>query len=109
MTSDGHEVDIHVESERSTLIDFIIEHKLKNKKRGRPGNEAAISIALLLSMATLHVYCSLVPRLSWNVDMYRRENQVSFVCKYDVTEIGLKQNGNVLCVVHPSVCVIFDL
>ena len=30
------------------------------------------------------------------------ENLVSFVCKYDVTKIGLKQNGNVLCVVQST-------
>ena len=82
MTSDGHEVDIHVERERSTLIGFIIEHELltrtEEQETGEAWERGCISIVLLLSMATLHVYCSLVPRLSWNVDMYRRENQVSF-------------------------------
>ena len=82
------------------MIGFIIEHELltrtEEQETGEAWERGCISLALLLSMATLHVYCSLVPRLSWNVDMYRRENLVSFLCKYDVTEIGLKQNGNVL-------------
>ena len=34
--------------------------------------------------------------------MYSRESLVSFLRKHDVTEIGLKQKGNVLRVVQPS-------
>ena len=45
--------------------------------------------------------------------MYRGESLVSFLCKHDVIKIGLKQKGNVLCVIQPtmlqrSVCMIFD-
>ena len=46
----------------------------------------------------LRVGLSLVPRLSWNVNMYRAESLVSFVHKHDV--IGPKQKGNVLHVVQ---------
>ena len=53
---------------------------------------------------------SFVPRLSWNANMYRGENLVSFLRKHDV---GPKQKGNVLRIVQPtmlqcSVCKIFD-
>ena len=56
---------------------------------------------------------SLVPRLSWNANMYRVESLVSFLRKHDVIKIGLKQKGNVLRVIQPtmlqcSVCMIFD-
>jgi len=56
---------------------------------------------------------SLVPRLSWNANMYRAESLVSFLRKHDVIKIGLKQKGNILHVVLPtmlqrSVCMIFD-
>ena len=56
---------------------------------------------------------SLVPRLSWNVNMYCRESLVSFVRKHDVIKIGPIQKGNVLRVAQPtmlqrSVCMIFD-
>ena len=45
--------------------------------------------------------------------MYRGESLVSFLCKHDVIKIGLKQKGNVLRVIQPtmlqrSVCMIFD-
>ena len=36
--------------------------------------------------------------------MYHRESLVSFLCKHDVIKIGLKQKGNVLCVVPPTMC-----
>ena len=42
----------------------------------------------------------LIPRLPWNVNMYRGESLVSFLCKHDVIQIGLKQKGNILCVVQ---------
>jgi len=56
---------------------------------------------------------SLVPRLSWNANMYRGESLVSLLRKHDIIKIGLKQKGNVLCVVQPTmlqhlVCMIFD-
>ena len=38
---------------------------------------------------------SLVPRLSWNANIYRAESLVSFVRKHDVSKIGQKQKGNV--------------
>ena len=47
---------------------------------------------------------SLVPRPSWNANMYRRESLVSFPFKHDIIEIGLKQKGNVLCIVQPIMC-----
>ena len=43
---------------------------------------------------------SLIPRLSRNTNMYRRESLGSFLRKHDVIKIGLKQKGNVLCVVQ---------
>ena len=49
-----------------------------------------------------HVYPSLVPRLSWNANMYRAESLVSFLRKHDVIKIGPKQKGNVLRVVQPT-------
>ena len=45
---------------------------------------------------------SLVPRLSWNANMYRVESLVSFLRKHDVIKIGPKQKGNVLWVVQPT-------
>ena len=36
--------------------------------------------------------------------MYRGESLVSFLHKHDVIEIGLKQKGNVLCGVQPTMC-----
>ena len=36
--------------------------------------------------------------------MYRRESLVSFPFKHDIIEIGLKQKGNVLCIVQPTMC-----
>ena len=38
---------------------------------------------------------SLVPRLSWNANIYRAESLVSFVRKHDVIKIGQKQKGNI--------------
>ena len=65
------------------------------------------------SILAVYDISSLVPRLSWNVNMYRAESLVSFLRKHDVIKIGLKQKGNVLQVVQPtmlqhSVCMIFD-
>ena len=45
---------------------------------------------------------SLIPRLPRNANMYWRESMVSFLHKYDVIEIGLKQKGNILHVVQPT-------
>ena len=46
-------------------------------------------------------------------NMYRAESLVSFLRKHDVIKIGLKQKGNVLRVVQPtilqrSVCMLFN-
>ena len=38
---------------------------------------------------------SLIPRLSWNANIYCAESLVSFVRKHDVSKIGQKQKGNV--------------
>jgi len=46
---------------------------------------------------------SLVPRLSWNANIYRAENLVSFVRKHDVIKIGQKQKGNV-CALFNQLC-----
>jgi len=56
--------------------------------------------------------CSLVPRLSWNTNMYCAESLVSFLRKHDVIKIGPKQK-DVLRVVQPtmlqrSVCMLFN-
>ena len=45
---------------------------------------------------------SLVPRLSWNANMYRAESLVSFLRKHDVIKIGPEQKGNILRVVQPT-------
>ena len=45
---------------------------------------------------------SLVPRLFQNANMYHRESLVSFLCMHDVIEMVLKQKGNVLCVIQPT-------
>ena len=71
---------------------------------------------IMMSQGPYLRYClssSLVPRLSRNAKMYRGESLVSFLRKHDVIKIGLKQKGNVLRVVQPtmlqhSVCMIFD-
>ena len=52
-----------------------------------PGNEA-ISTS------------SFVPRVSQNANMYRWESLVSFF--HDVIQMVLKQKGNILCVVQPT-------
>ena len=62
---------------------------------------------------TFSIHGSLIPRLSWNVNMYRGESLVSFLGKHDVIKIEPKQKGNVLHVVQPTmlqrlVCMIFD-
>ena len=62
---------------------------------------------------TVALSFSLVPRLSWNANMYRVESLVSLIRKHDVIKIGPKQKGNVLHVVQPtmlqhSVCMILD-
>ena len=74
-----------------------------------------LSAPALESRPRLAVYNinSLVPRFSWNANMYRTESLVSFLRKHDVIKIGPKQKGNVLRVVQPtmlqrSVCMIFN-
>ena len=42
------------------------------------------------------LWISFVPRLSWNVNIYRAESLVSFLRKHDVIKIGPKQKGNIL-------------
>ena len=44
---------------------------------------------------------SLVPKLPRNANMCRRESAL-FLYKHDIIEIELKQKGNVLCVVQPT-------
>ena len=56
---------------------------------------------------------SLIPRLSWNANIYRAESLVSFLRKHDVIKIRPKQKGNVLHVVQlimlqRSVCMILN-
>ena len=48
-----------------------------------------------LLLLIIPVAFSLVPRLSWNANIYRAESLVSFVRKHDVSKIGQKQKGNV--------------
>ena len=55
-----------------------------------------------LTAVYVFVSPSLVPRLSWNVNMYRRESLVPFLRKHDVIKMGVKQKSNVLCVVQPT-------
>ena len=50
----------------------------------------------------MYVTLSLVPRLSWNSNMYLTESLVSFLRKHDVIKIGPKQKGNILRVVQPT-------
>ena len=45
---------------------------------------------------------SLIPRLSRDVNMYRRESLVSFLRKHDVIKIGPKQKDSILRVVQPT-------
>ena len=45
---------------------------------------------------------SLIPRLSWNVNMYRAESLISFLRKHDVIKIRPEQKGNILRVVQPT-------
>ena len=52
---------------------------------------------------------SLILRLSWNTNMYRRESLVSFLHKHDIIEIGLTQKGNVLGVVQPTMCLMLGV
>ena len=46
---------------------------------------------------------SLVPRLSQNANCTCVESLVSFLRKHDIIKIGLKQKGNVLRIVQPTV------
>jgi len=62
---------------------------------------------LLLAVLMAHAFYvmntrsgSLVPRLSWNANIYRMESLVSFIRKHDVIKIGQKLKGNV--------CVLFN-
>ena len=62
-----------------------------------------ISPIPVLSNIHGHLFrASLIPRLPRNANVYHRESLVSFLRKHDVIEIGLKQKGNVLCVVQPT-------
>ena len=47
---------------------------------------------------------SLVPRLSWNANMYRGENLVSLLCKHDVIKIRLNRKTT-FCVLFNQLCV----
>ena len=40
---------------------------------------------------------SLVPRLSWNANIYRTESLVSFVRKHDVSKIGQNRKATFAC------------
>ena len=40
---------------------------------------------------------SLVPRLSWNANIYRTESLVSFVCKHDIIKIGQNRKATFAC------------
>ena len=50
----------------------------------------------------LYLTPNLVPRLSRNANCTRVESLVSFLRKHDIIKIGLKQKGNVLRVVQPT-------
>ena len=63
--------------------------------------ECAMAFSLVLQ-THLPLLSSLIPRLSRNVNMYRRQSLVSFLRKHDVIKIGLKQKGNILRVVQPT-------
>ena len=41
---------------------------------------------VITTISTVRRPYSLVPRLSWNVNMYRAENLVSFVRKHDISK-----------------------
>ena len=45
---------------------------------------------------------NLVPRLPWNANLYHWESLVYFLRKHDVIKIGLKQKGNILYIVQPT-------
>ena len=60
MTSGGHEVDIHVERERSTLIDFIIEHELLTRTEEQEMGEAWERGCHEYSVAVEHGYITCV-------------------------------------------------
>ena len=51
---------------------------------------------------TILIQSSLIPRLSRNANYTRVETLVSFLRKHDIIKIGLKQKGNVLHVVRPT-------
>ena len=65
-------------------------------------NDAVKYFSVLESSSETCIWSSLVPRLSWNANMYRRESLVFFLRKHDVIEIELKQKGNILHVVQPT-------
>ena len=54
--------------------------------------------------------CSLVPRLSQNMNMYCGESLVYFLRKHDIIKIGPKQKGYVVqpAMLQHSECMIFD-
>ena len=126
--------EIHTAIQESRVIFHRSQHVVLNSVRSwckcaiknwshNPGNEAKYSLVprlprsgtrtLKLCRRSL-VPSSLVPRLSWNANIYRAESLVSFVRKHDVSKIRQKPKGNVnLRVVQPttlqrSVCMIFD-
>ena len=73
----------------------------------------SVGVYTCIHSHTVTTTCSLIPRLSRNMNMYRGESLVSFLRKHDVIKIGPKQKGNVLHVVQPtmlqcSVCMIFN-
>ena len=51
-------------------------------------------------MNLVYTWISLIPRFSWNTNMYRAESLVSFLRKHDVIKIGPEQKGNILRVVQ---------
>ena len=46
---------------------------------------------------------SLVPRLSWNVNMYCGESLVSFLYKHDIIKIGLNRKAT-FCALFNQLC-----
>ena len=74
---------------------------------GNPGEGLEMRLALInLQKVSL----SLVPRLSWNTNMYRAKSLVSFVRKHDISKIGPNRKAtfcsffNQLCFNARCVC-----
>jgi len=55
------------------------------------------------SMPVLESGSSLVPRLFWNVNIYRAESLVSFLCKHDVSKIGPNKKAT-FCAFFNQLC-----